>query len=134
SLRESGGGRRRGRANEVCPICGLFVLRTSCGGSARSLDSLGRRARSASRTKPSPRAVGGSRRSTRTVDESEIDSANKGAPHGAPLYLATVPAKPPRPLGGIASDALEPLAGLLCFSSDSVLRVPGDAKRLGLPG
>src|SRR5437016_10394534 len=64
-----------------------FVSRTPCAGTAGPLDSLARRARSASRTKPSPRAVGGSRRSTRTVDESETDSANKEAPPGASLFL-----------------------------------------------
>src|SRR3954468_6132907 len=73
--------------NAACPICELFLRRTSCRTPSSLLDSLGRRARSASRTKPSPRAVGGSRRSTRTVDESETDSANKEAPPGASLFL-----------------------------------------------
>src|SRR4029453_13322939 len=47
-------------------------------------DSLTRRARSASRSKPISKAAGGSRWSARVVDESETDSANKGAPPGAP--------------------------------------------------
>ena len=66
----------------ACPNCELFVRGTSCAGTSGHLDSLARRVRNASRTKPSPRAVGGSRRSTRTVDESGIDSANQRSASG----------------------------------------------------
>src|SRR5438477_284703 len=80
---------RSGPANADRANCDIFLSRTSCAGTGRHLDSLARRARSASRTKPSSRAVGGSRRSTRTVDESEIDSANETAAFGPPFRFCT---------------------------------------------
>src|SRR5438067_13265596 len=71
--------------------CDIFFFATSCAETRRLLDSLARRARNASRMKPSSRAVGGSRRSTRTVDESEIDSANETAALGSPFRFCTPP-------------------------------------------
>src|ERR687887_886164 len=65
----------------------LFVFGTSCGRTGPLLDFRLRRARSASRSKPEAKAVGGSRRSADPVDESEIDSANQRAPSGAPFGL-----------------------------------------------
>src|SRR3954467_1793683 len=74
--------------NAALPNCGFFVGGASCAWTRGLLDSLARRARSASRTKPSPRAVGGSRRSTRSVDESEIGSANETATLGSPFRFS----------------------------------------------
>src|SRR5205823_902673 len=74
-----------GHTNAELPNCEVFLLGTSCAEPGQPLDSLARRARNVTRTKPSPRAVGGSRRSTRTVDESEIGSANEEAPSGGLL-------------------------------------------------
>src|ERR671931_754663 len=65
----------------------VFVFWTSCGRTGPLLDFRLRRARSASRSKPEAKAVGGSRRSADPVDESEIDSANQRAPSGAPFGL-----------------------------------------------
>src|SRR5437899_9894158 len=49
------------------------------------LDSHLRRARSASRSKPSPKAVAGRRKSAEAVDESETGSANFFGPAAKPL-------------------------------------------------
>src|SRR5439155_2248425 len=144
--------------------CDIFFFATSCAETRRLLDSLARRARNASRTKPSSRAVGGSRRSTRTVDESEIDSANETAALGSPFRFGppsatrnrvktasqampqqgrrfvvqtAAAAKPPRPLRGIASDASERVRALPLFFLTSIhygLSVLDGPQRLGLPG
>src|SRR4051794_37850764 len=66
--------------------CGQFAVRKMrqfcfagpCPDLSEALDSLLHRARSASRSKPLPRAVGGSRRFTGEVDESATGSVNYG--------------------------------------------------------
>src|SRR6266487_3879439 len=69
--------------------CALFVFRTSCERTWPLLDFHLRRARSASRSKPEAKAVGGSRRSADPVDESEIDSANETTALGSSFRIWT---------------------------------------------
>ena len=82
--------------NCISANCALFVFRTSCGRTWPLLDSRLRRARSASRSKPELKAVGGSRRSAEPVDESEIDSANETATLGWPFRFTWPRADPRR--------------------------------------
>jgi hypothetical protein len=72
-----------------------------CGRTWPLLDSRLRRARSASRSKPEAKAVGGSRRSAEPVDESEIDSANERAALGSPFRIG-----PALPTGRRGCEAL----------------------------
>ena len=66
-----------------------FRSRASCADTSEAIRSLSRRARSASRSKPISKAVGGSRESARAVDERETDSANEGAPPGALSFMTS---------------------------------------------